>query len=478
MDDQGYGDIGYTYPMNDLHTPLIDKLAAGGLKLTRHYTAWLCTPTRASLMSGRYPIQLGIQHDVFDTNTEECLNEKELLLPEVVRHNGYATHLVGKWHLGYARWSCMPCMRGFDSAFGYVMGQNGWLSHKLGDYYDFYKCGSTLEDGLQWEVLKKDKGVYSNYLYNRHVKNIIDDHDPEQPLFLYLTMQSVHSSYYAPENYYECTDTKRCTMQAMLNSAEDYMGSVITYLKEKGMWKDTILLYASDNGGPNSAYNSNGPLRGHKSTLWEGGVRTPSFIYSENRDLIPNQSKQTDCYFHISDWFQTVISISGGWDGYISNTGNTMPTGLDSIDQSHHLLDGSEGECPRTQIMLHIDPVKRVAGYYKNDYKLLIGDQDSSASCESDAFYPLNIDSIDLSIIQLFNITADPNEADDTSDKYPDVVKDLVQDLTDYLKEQRPLQCQLPTIDGSFPTDAVPYYLPWDFGDELAHLPRTAIDKQ
>ena len=479
MDDQGYGDIGYTYSTNDVHTPLLDGLASKGIKLNRHYTSWLCTPTRASIMSGRYPIELGIQHDVFESNTEECLNEKELLMPEVVRHNGYATHLVGKWHLGYARWSCMPCMRGFDTALGYTSGATGWITHKIGSYYDFYECATSPEEGLTWDVLTKDKGIYSNFLYNKRVKKIINNHDPNTPLFLYLPMQSVHSSYYAPENYYTCNDNKRCTMQAMLNSAEDLIGDVISYFEEAGLWEDTVLLYASDNGGPQSTYHSNGHLRGYKSTLWEGGVRTPSFIYSLNDKILSDELRgtETDCYFHVADWYQTIIALSGGWYKYERATGNEMPADLDSIDQSYYLLnkDGDTGTCPRNEIMLHIDPVKRVAGYYKNNMKLLVGDQDSTNSCSGTQFYPLNINSIDLDVIQLFNLTADPNEANDISSGNPNVVTDMVNDLAVYLKKQRPLQCQLPTIDGSYPNSVVPYYVPWDFKD--GYLPSSAFKK-
>ena len=479
MDDQGYGDIGYTYPTNDVHTPLLDQLASKGRKLNRHYTSWLCTPTRASIMSGRYPIELGIQHDVFDSNTEECLNEKELLMPEVVRHNGYATHLVGKWHLGYSRWSCMPCMRGFDTAFGYTSGTTGWITHKVGSYYDFYECATSSEGGLTWDVLTKDKGIYSNFLYNKRIKKIINNHDPKTPLFLYLPMQSVHSSYYAPENYYTFTDHKRCTMQAMLNSAEDLIRDVISYFEEAGLWEDTVLLYASDNGGPHSAYHSNGHLRGYKSTLWEGGVRTPSFIYSSNHKIMSDKLRgtETNCYFHVADWYQTIISLSGGWQKYERATGNEMPASLDSRDQSYHLLNEERdtGICPRKQIMLHIDPVKRVAGYYKDGMKLLVGDQDNGNSCSGTEFYPLNIDSIDLDIIQLFNLTADPNEADDISAGNPDIVADMVFDLTEYLEKQRPLQCQLPTVDGSYPNSVVPYYTPWDFSE--GYLPSSAFQK-
>ena len=182
---------------------------------------------------------------MFQPNTEECLNEKELLLPEVLRHNGYATHLVGKWHLGYARWSCFPCMRGFDTAYGYINGETGYIDHMISGYYDFYECSYSDEEGLNWDVLTEDKGVYSLYLYNKRVRHIVEQHDPDTPLFLYLPMQSVHAKYFAPHKYFDCTDSPRCTMQAMLNAAEEMLTDVIQYFKDAGLWENTLLVYHS-----------------------------------------------------------------------------------------------------------------------------------------------------------------------------------------------------------------------------------------
>ena len=149
-----------------------------------------------------------------------------------------------------------------------------------------------------------------------------------------------------------------------------------------------------------------------------------------------------------------------------------MQSELDSIDQSSHLIFNSTDTCPRTEIMLHIDPVKRVAGYIKNNYKLLIGDQDSFESCSTTLFYPLNIKCIDLDIINLFDIFDDPNESTNIADDYPDIVDDLKADVIECLSHQIPLQCQLPTLDDSNPCDEVPYYVPWDLSTD--YLPDTS----
>ena len=190
-------------------------------------------------------------------------------------------------------------------------------------------------------------------------------------------------------------------MQAMLTAAEEVLSDVIKYYKKAGLWDDTLLIFHSDNGAPSTTYSSNGFLRGSKGHLWEGGVRTLSFLYSPNKGILPNRG-YNDCYIHVSDWYKTIISISGGWKAFYKTTSHKMPSDLDSIDQSNFLLKGKNKTCPREQIMLHIDPVKRVAGYMKREYKLLVGNQDNSASCSSSSFYPLDINSIDLSIQHLF----------------------------------------------------------------------------
>lgn len=113
--------------------------------------------------------------------------------------------------------------------------------------------------------------------------------------------------------------------------------------------------------------------------------------------------------------------------------------------------------------MLHIDPVERVAAYIKEDYKLLVGDQDSSASCDSSEFYPLNVTSVNFDIIQLFNIMDDPSEETDLWGDYPEIAKNMTEELKSYLSHQEPIQCQLEAVTGAYPNSEVPYYLPWDF---------------
>lgn len=461
-DDMGWSDIGFTEGADgSIKSPYIDHLATNGVILNRHYSAWMCTPTRASIMTGRYPISLGIQHDVFMIQTEECIPNSQHMLPEVVRSNGYATHMIGKWHLGYPRWDCLPCRRGFDTWMGYVNGQISYLSHYLGGYTDFMKCSNDPDEGLQYNLLTNLSGIYSMDIYQSEALKIVKNHNPETPLFLYLAVQTPHSPFYSPTKYMTkgCLSS-RCVMQGMIKATEVYIKAVVDSLKKKDMWQDTIMIFHSDNGAMDTDFTSNFPLKGFKSELWDGGVRNPAFVYSENEELMPNRGVKSRSLIHVSDWYKTIIAMSGGWTNWMA-AGNIVPNDLDSIDQSGHILFGEEG--PRTNIMLHIDPVKRIAAYYKHDYKLLVGDQDASESCSSSTFYPLNVESIDLDIIQLYNMVDDPSETTDLWDYYPDIAKNMTDELLSYLSHQKPLQCQLETVEGAYPTTDVPYYLPWDF---------------
>jgi len=462
VDDMGWSDIGFPEGADgSIKTPFIDHYATSGLILNRHYSAWCCTPTRASIFTGRYPISLGIQHDVFMTRSEECLTMTQHLLPEIVRSNGYATHMIGKWHLGYPRWDCLPCRRGFDTWMGYINGQTSYLGHYLGNYVDFMKCSDNPDTGLEFNVLSNLAGTYSMDIYQAEALKLIKHHNASQPLFLNLMVQTPHSPFYSPTKYMvEGCYSDRCVMQGMMKATEVYMEAVINSLKEKDMWNNTIMIFHSDNGAQESDFNSNYPLKGWKSALWEGGIRNPAFVYSENEQLMPNRGVKSNAHIHVSDWYKTIITFSGGWSNWRA-AGKEMPLDLDSIDQSGHILYGEPG--PRRSIMLHIDPVMRVAAYIKDDYKLLIGDQDSSATCRSTMVYPMNEMSIDWDIIKLYDVFSDPSETTDVHDDYPSITTVMSEELKSFLNHQKPMQCQLAMVDGAYPNSDVPYYLPWDF---------------
>jgi len=408
---------------------------------------------------------------VFKAKTKECLDENHLL-PEIVRSNGYRTHMVGKWHLGYARWDCLPCRRGFDTYLGYTEGYISYEDHTCGAYNDLLACEEDEDvEGVQYNTLDDDyDGIYSNDIYQARINNIIKNHDEDKPLFLYMAMQSVHYPFFAPKRFYDGCQSDgealdwsksvdpRCTMQAMVYAADEMVGNIQQAFEEAGMWDNTIVIFHSDNGGPDEdGFSSNTPLRGWKTYLWEGGVRTAGFVYSK---ALQTHKGISNSYVHVSDWYKTIIAWSGGWENWQA-AGMEMPEDLDSIDQSHYLLHGT-GQGPRTELLVHIDPVGRRAAYILGQWKLLTGDNDVSTDCEKNTTYPLDLRGVDLTIVQLFNIHKDQSETTDVSAEYPEVVDMLLRRIIWYLPRQKPLKCQIATSPFAFPTSTVPYYIPWD----------------
>jgi len=368
---------------------------------------------------------------------------------------------VGKWHLGYARWDCMPCRRGFDSFMGYTQGSIEYVSHLVSDYPDFMECSDSPDEGLQFKTLGELEGIYSMDVYEERAKTVIENHDQETPLFLYLAIQAPHYPYYAPVRNMDsdCTGD-RCTMQGMVRGLEGMLEGVINKMKSVGMWEDTILIFHSDNGALESVVQSNYPLRGWKKYLWDGGVRTAAFVYSPNVEIMPNRGTSSNSLIHVSDWFDTIISMTGGWDKWKA-AGKIVPDDLDAIDQSRHILFGEEGV--RTNILIHIDPVNQIAAYIKEDYKLLIGNQSNggASGCSSTQFYPMDINCLDMSEIQLYNLINDPSERTDLYEDNPDIAKGMTDELVSYLSHQKPIQCQLETDSNGYPNSDVPWFLLW-----------------
>jgi len=187
-DDLGWKDVGFHG--SDIKTPHIDRLAQGGATLEQFYAQPMCTPTRACLMTGRYPFRYGLQTAVILGPHTYGLPTYEWLLPQALKEAGYRTAIIGKWHLGHADRKYWPRQRGFDYQYGPLIGEIDYFTHESNDVIDWYRNNEPL----------KEEG-YSTTLIGNEAVRLINEHDPATPLYLYLTFNAPHSPYQAPQEY-------------------------------------------------------------------------------------------------------------------------------------------------------------------------------------------------------------------------------------------------------------------------------------
>uniref|UniRef100_A0A6Q2YML0 Sulfatase N-terminal domain-containing protein n=1 Tax=Esox lucius TaxID=8010 RepID=A0A6Q2YML0_ESOLU len=471
-DDFGWNDVGYHG--SEINTPNLDKLSAKGVRLENYYVQPLCTPSRNQLMTGRYQIHTGMQHQIIWPCQPYCVPLDEKLLPQLMREAGYATHMVGKWHLGMYRKDCLPTRRGFDSYFGYLTGSEDYYTHQRCSHVpplNVTRCALDLRDGE--EVATGYTGIYSTQLFTDRVTSIIAKHNPEKPLFLYVALQAVHEPLQVPDRYITpysfIKDKSRRLYAGMVSAMDEAVGNISFALEETGLWDNTVLFFSTDNGGQTLAGGSNWPLRGRKWSLWEGGVRGVGFVTSP---LLKQPGTVNRQLMHISDWLPTLMGLAGG------STNGTKP--LDGYNVWNSISKGSAS--PRLELLHNIDPlyddiapcpgmgsqgsvstasvsgigfrswsnsgfnVSVHAAIRNMQWKLLTGypgcdrwfphpgllNSSGARSFESSSDNPLKP-------VMLFDVEADPEERNEVSDQYPDVVDNLLRRLDSYLKNSKPI---------------------------------------
>ncbi|KAK7488997.1 hypothetical protein BaRGS_00017451 [Batillaria attramentaria] len=408
-DDYGYHDVGYHG--SRIRTPTLDRLASEGVRLENYYVQPICTPTRSQLMSGRYQIHTGLQHSIIRPSQPNALPLDSPTLADKMREAGYATHAVGKWHLGFYKQEYLPTNRGFDSFYGYLTGSES------------------------------------------QAVNIVKNHPPSKPLFLYLAYQSVHAPLQVPDAYMEpyqdIQNVRRRIYAGMVACMDEGVKNLTEALLDAELWDNTVFVFSTDNGGPVRNAANNWPLRGTKDTLWEGGVHGVGFVHS---NFIKQKGVINRGLIHVSDWFPTLLGLAG------ASLSGVKP--LDGFDQWATISEGKAS--PRTELLHNIDILFHPAGdtsypgafdtrvraaIRSGDMKLITGDpgegewtpppeKDNPLPPSTYSSYPFDppfstSPSADKNV-WLFNITADPEERYDLSQQYPDVVKNLLQRLQYY----------------------------------------------
>lgn len=279
VDDLGYGDLS-SYGAKEMQTPNLDNLFAKGMRFDQFYSnCTVCTPTRASLLTGRYPDLVGAPGVIrqWSHSNWGYLQPNGPTLPELLKKANYHTGMVGKWHLGYESPN-IPNDRGFDFFHGFLadMMDNYW-NHKRG--------------GRNWMRKNKDiidpPDIHATELFSQWSIDYITEQskDKEKPFFLYLAYNAPHFPIQPPKDWVEKVkkrepqlDKRRLTNVAFVEHMDHEIGKVLNTLKTLDIEKDTLVVFTSDNGGsiPHGALNT--PLRGGKQEHWEGGIRVPTCV--------------------------------------------------------------------------------------------------------------------------------------------------------------------------------------------------------
>ena len=306
-DDQGSIDAG-CYGAKDLETPGIDRLAAGGVRFTQFYAAAaVCSPSRAGLLTGRHPVRAGVAGNASSSQGDAAgLPSDEVTIAEMLHSAGYKTAHIGKWHLGYVP-EKMPLAQGFDYSFGHMGGCIDNYSHF------FYWNGPNRHD--LWRNGKEvfhDGGFFPDLMVDEAAKFMKQNRD--EPFFIYFAMNTPHYPYQGEAKWlerYRDVPYPRNLYNAFVSTLDQRIGQLLDTIEQLDLEEETIVIFQSDHGHSVESRahfggGANGPYRGNKFTLFEGGIRVPAIIRWPGH--LPNNETRTQLA-HGCDWLPTIAEL-------------------------------------------------------------------------------------------------------------------------------------------------------------------------
>jgi arylsulfatase A-like enzyme len=388
-DDLGYAEVNPAAARQDIATPRIASLAKSGVTCTNGYVSCpVCSPTRAGLLTGRYQQRFG--HEFNPGPPEQAQDNFGLPLSEItlanrLKHLGYATGMVGKWHLGFKP-QYMPLARGYDEFFGFLAGAHSYVDGSAEANNPIYRGNTPV-----------DEAEYLTDAFGREAVAFVDRHK-SQPFFLYLTFNAVHAPLQSPAKYLsrveKIGDERRRTFAAMLTAMDDNVGKLLDKLSSEKLNERTLIFFISDNGGPTPSTSSrNDPLRGFKAQTWEGGIRVPYLVQWKGQ--LP-EGKVYDQPVISLDITPTAVAAAGGTV--------TSDHPVDGVNLLPYLMGEKAGR-PHETLYWRFGPQWAIR---HGDYKLVQP--------------PPGED------VQLFHLASDVSESHDLAAEKPEVVKELTQE--------------------------------------------------
>lgn len=406
-DDLGWKDVGFHG--GGAKTPNLDKLAREGVRLEKFYTLPWSTPTRAALMTGRYPMRYGLQTLSLLPWSQYGLPVEEKTLAQMLRTAGYRTAMLGKWQLGHHSRDLWPTRRGFDYFYGSFNGEV--------DYFRRTNRGG--EPDWHRNEQKVAEAGYSTTLLGRDAARLIAGYDPGQPLFLYLSFQAPQSPLQAPKEYLDLYkdvgDENRRTYYAMISALDDAVGTVAAALQRKNMTGNTLIVFHSDNGGalPNKYPTGdgdvikhaadNGPYADGKGGMHEGSLRVVAFATWPGT-IAPGIVTER---IHVTDMFPTLAAVAG--------VVPDQKRPLDGINQWDTIASGKPG--PRKEVLLNMEDSR--GALLRDTWKLIVYSR-----------LPVRY--------ELYNIQDDPSEEDNRAEREPQRVQEMLARFNELAWEMAP----------------------------------------
>jgi arylsulfatase A-like enzyme len=404
----GYADVGFQ-GSRDIPTPNIDALAKGGVRFTDAYvTGPYCSPTRAGLMTGRYPQRFGHEFNP-DGNPEFGLPLDQTTMADRLRAAGYRTALFGKWHLGSAP-QLRPMERGFDEFFGFLGGDHSYFDARP-------SVGGPVFDGRN---PAEKMGYLTEELADRAVGFI--ERNRSRPFFLYLAFNAVHTPMDATEKYLtrfpNLANEPRRTYAAMLSAMDDGIGRAMAAVRAAGLEDNTLIFFFSDNGGPTMAGttvngSSNAPLRGSKRQTWEGGIRVPFVIQWKGKLTAGTTDSRPIIQL---DVLPTALAAAG--------VGVRREWKLDGVNLLP-FLNGTATGAPHDALYWRLGAMMAIR---KGDWKLVRATDGPLRGADSASFN-------DLSSAGLYNLTTDIGETNNVAAANRDKVQELTEAWQRWNKE-------------------------------------------
>jgi arylsulfatase A-like enzyme len=429
-DDLGSKDPGFRG--GEAQTPNLDKIAAGGTSLNQFYVQPYSTQTRAALLTGRYPMRYGLQTQSILPSSEFGLPTEERTLAQALKEAGYRTAFVGKWQLGHAKPEFWPTKRGFDYFYGTLSGDVDYTLNKR-----------SKNDWRRMERPLRESGYVTTLLGN-DAATWINKQKTDKPFFLLLAFAAPQGDPSAPKPYLDKyaseKDEARRNYLAAVSALDDAVGDVVAALEKKQLLDKTLIVFHSDNGGAvptklptgdgdvKRAMANNDTLREGKGSLYEGGVHGFALVHWPN--IIWEKSINTDM-IHVTDMYPTLLGVAGG--------NLEQPKKLDGLSFWPVLTEKTLA--PRKEVLINVEDLR--GAIRVGEWKLIVHSALPSR-------------------VELFQLSADPEEAENRAEREPDRVKDMLTTLNNFAYEMtpskylealaKPHKADIPIYWGSNPT--------------------------